>query len=76
MEYEVKQNPAPDEWAVLIWKRVQGKKELDGCAIFKGSNCHQRAIEYRDLMAGIEAGICAIVLTPKGEPCKSSAQAK
>lgn len=62
MEYELKQNPAPYEWAVLIWKRVDRRKELDGCAIFKGGNCYQRATDYRDLMSGIEAGICSIVM--------------
>ena len=71
MEYELKQNPTPDEWAVLIWKRVDGRKELDGCAIFKGRECYKRAIDYRNLMVAIQASVAS-----KGDICKSSAQTK
>ena len=62
MQFELKQNPAPNEWSVLIWKFVDGKKELDACALFTGIRSHQLAVDYRDLMISLENGMASIVL--------------
>jgi hypothetical protein len=67
MEYELKQNPAPNEWAVLIWKRVDGRKELDGTVTFANGLAEERANHFRDLMVALTAGIAQIVIVPESQ---------
>lgn len=51
MDYEVKQNPAPHEWAVLIWQTVENRREISAVATFKGENALQLAVEYQECMS-------------------------
>lgn len=65
MEYELKQNPAPNEWAVLMWKRVDGRKELASCAVFSGEFANQLASDYRDLAVALQAKLAQIIMAKR-----------
>jgi hypothetical protein len=62
MEFELKQNPAPMEWAVLIKALVDNRKEIVTVVTFKGENALQLATDYRDLSIALQSGLVSIQL--------------
>ena len=66
VDYELKQNPAPFEWAVLIIESSETRRKIVTVVTFKGENSLKLATDYRDLQLCLQAGTVQIIV-PKSQ---------
>ena len=64
MQYQLKQNPAPNEWTVLILKPVHNRHEILNTVTFKGENALGYAQWYYNTMIMLEAKEIEIKVLP------------
>lgn len=63
-EYQLKQNPAPDEWSVLIIAPSDTRTKIVTVVTFKGERAFELAEEYNNLMICLQAGAAQIIAVP------------